>query len=82
MVSKPDLRVANGYITGVSQRAGRSGVVCTEALGHLSPRLLEAHWSVVRPPEQCYRTTFVLNPIKTNVFICLSACHSFMFQNI
>lgn len=46
MVSKPDLKVTNGYIIGVSQRSVCSGVVCTEILGHLSPWLLEAQRSV------------------------------------
>lgn len=46
MVSKPDLRVTNGYIIGVSQRLVCSGVVCTQILGHLSLWLSGARRSV------------------------------------
>lgn len=46
MVSKPDLRVTNGYIIGVSQRLVCSGFVCTQILSHLSLWFLEAQRSV------------------------------------
>lgn len=48
MVSKPDLRVTNGYIIGVSQRSVCSGVVRSQIRSHLSLWLLKAQRSVAQ----------------------------------
>lgn len=94
MVSKPDLRVTNGYIIGVSQRSVCSGVVCTEILSHLSLWLLEAHQSVAlfngRATLECcqnpreavavlHRLTFILK-VKAGLIPYFSYCQENLFK--